>query len=1141
MSQDNKPREQIFKEELYALKERSYITTEEYLHIHKAYRAYTAAKQAKSEQTAPEPAIPAERAESLTKPLSKPVNEPLTVTTAPPRTASPAAPAKVKVLSAQEIRDRNITWMMILGVILFLIGGSIFATSQWETMTSLLKTLCAAAVAALFFGLSYVSGKYMKIEKTSFAFLVLGSLFTPIVLLAAGYFKLFGTWFSLTGEGKYLFGAIAAALCIPMYASIAKATASRLFIWFSFLFQSGAAACMIAFIAPSEDWFYLGITVYNALLLAVHFRWKSNARWALFLRELPVFAQTNLIISTLFLLMFFDSPAFYSFNVLLTAGLYIAMTFVSSRKEYPYVFAVMLVYGIYQLIEHTALAASSALWYSFTGFIFIAMQSVKRDDASMHKLFRYISAVVSFGAFIYISYEGILLRSGNPSWLLAASYLLIAGNYLYLSNQAHNKLFPYLASIFLLTSGFQGMYAALRPESWETMLLPAFLAASVLFVAGYYINQYRLTRVIAGSSFHVSLAAMGVILWTAVWAQQWKSASVMLLIAGVLAWLMTKKQFVQIAAYTMPSSLFLAWLAWYPVFENAAFYEQHIALSGHFAAGALVLIGLHWLLRWRSHPLLDKPFFHIGTAAYIAALYQLLMNAPDNDGVILAILAAGVVLLIYAARLTQLHVFYGTVAVVSLALYLQLFHMLRLAVHADLTAYGYVLGSAVLLAVYTLLRKRAGLVGTYFFWTAHLYLPVAMAITVLHYDDMPAFALLSAAVLYLYSALMQQTEWQKKLFSYLGFAVTHGLLQHLGITHGWESYVDEGYVFAAMSFLLWAGWFFSAEPNRRRMEWFFIPYSVLGSLLFSLLIYNDGWLSLVVSIAYISFALYFLHRRGWGLAAAIPLLGLLAWLAQLNELVSNGWMLAVYVAAAIIVKQAGQHTHKTLVTRRSLDWYALFSLWIVSGTYEYTEGLLVWADVIFPIFLSWVIFSQRQRVPEGLNRKIVTTLSGLSGLLVYYTVLGHFEVPALLEKEVIVLPWIAMAIVLAKTTWKSYPKRMGQVQWGILLLVAAVLIRDGLQSRTVFDAILLGGLSLISLIAGAQLRIKAYFFTGIGVLLLNLMIQTKPMWGNMPWWAYLLLSGALLIGFAGYNEWRKKKEDGQEPRISLKERFKEWN
>ena len=56
-----------------------------------------------------------------------------------------------------------------------------------------------------------------------------------------------------------------------------------------------------------RDFFYLGIMIYNALLLFGYYKLKNNQRFELFTKELPVYAQLNLIVSTLLMLFFFEN------------------------------------------------------------------------------------------------------------------------------------------------------------------------------------------------------------------------------------------------------------------------------------------------------------------------------------------------------------------------------------------------------------------------------------------------------------------------------------------------------------------------------------------------------------------------------------------------------------------------------------------------------------------------------------------------------------------------------------------------------------------------------------------------------------------------------------------------------------------
>ena len=46
-----------------------------------------------------------------------------------------------RMLTPDQIREKNIAWSLILGVILLLIGGLVFGTSNWSSMGNLFKVI----------------------------------------------------------------------------------------------------------------------------------------------------------------------------------------------------------------------------------------------------------------------------------------------------------------------------------------------------------------------------------------------------------------------------------------------------------------------------------------------------------------------------------------------------------------------------------------------------------------------------------------------------------------------------------------------------------------------------------------------------------------------------------------------------------------------------------------------------------------------------------------------------------------------------------------------------------------------------------------------------------------------------------------
>ncbi|MCT8138302.1 hypothetical protein H1D32_11400 [Anaerobacillus sp. CMMVII] len=319
-----------------------------------------------------------------------------------------------KKLTPEQVRERNISLSLTVGVILLLIGGLVLATSSWEKMNHLMKVLSIGGVSLLFFGISYIAGTYLKIEKTAFAFLTLASLLIPVTFVGIGYFQLFGEWLSLFGEGKYILGVIATLICFPLYTWIAIQNKNRLFIWLSLFTLTVMTGFVLAALYVPIDVFYFGMIIYNGLLLAGYHYYKSDQRVMNFTQELPLFTQANLIISTLLMLVFFQNHLLYSVNILLTAVMYIAIVFVYNRKEFHIVFSLLFVYGMYQLLENTFLQPLNYLGFALIGIIYILLED-RIADGFLKKVFRVTSGIVSGLAFLYISFEGLVVRADEKS------------------------------------------------------------------------------------------------------------------------------------------------------------------------------------------------------------------------------------------------------------------------------------------------------------------------------------------------------------------------------------------------------------------------------------------------------------------------------------------------------------------------------------------------------------------------------------------------------------------------------------------------------------------------------------------------------------------------------------------------------
>ena len=110
------------------------------------------------------------------------------------------------------VKDRkplSFTVILIIGVLFVIIAGILFATSAWEYMSGGLRTVLIISLSAVFFAASFVSDRKLGLDKTGFAFFVLGGIFLPVSVLGVAYFELFGKAFSVeSADSRYIVFAV---------------------------------------------------------------------------------------------------------------------------------------------------------------------------------------------------------------------------------------------------------------------------------------------------------------------------------------------------------------------------------------------------------------------------------------------------------------------------------------------------------------------------------------------------------------------------------------------------------------------------------------------------------------------------------------------------------------------------------------------------------------------------------------------------------------------------------------------------------------------------------------------------------------------------------------------------------------------
>lgn len=1039
-------------------------------------------------------------------------------------------------LTPQQIRERNIKWLLNLGVLMLLIGGLVLATSTWSSMPGWMKTGFLFLSSVLFFGLAQFMIRVVKLEKTAFAFYVLSALFLPIVILSSAYYELFGTYFSLSGEGRYLVGTIGSMLVLPIYAMLAIRLSSRLFVWFSYVTLTVWASFSLASLPLSIDGFYLGMMLFNTVLI-IGYTFLRWGRFPLFRQEASAYIQVNLILSTAFMILFYDYELTHGFNLILAGVLYFAMIFVTKHAEYHFVFSAMLVYGAYQIIEFSMLYEIKALPYALLGFIFLFIPKWVSGEKQLQKAFRYTSAFVSGCAFLYISFEGMMLRMGEPSLILLIAYLIITVNFIYLTNlEKKNPLFAYLSPLFMMTAFYEAILLGQMWFGYDSLRVPLFFTGVLLYGWFGCFTQQKFLQRIKESSRDVAMVVMLLCATGEFLFEHWWRAGALLLMLSIVMLLM--ERFEKRSVFTrsdLPSwlhALFLgaAVAVFYEAFDQSRWTTDWLGSMGimNVILASFAVLGASYFWNTRKKKTFSQHALYISNMFYAFGMW-LAFFAPIHELNRSLIVFGGIGMAYLLYRKTNWDMLPYVVSSLTLMFYGTLLHAQSLHVTITFAGYHalkYVVGALLLFGIGSLFRKTDQRLSMSFWRVGHLYLPIALFITVVFSGELAYGALFIATALYSISMLYVKQEWLIRGFLYAAISIFWAGVSLFMFAYGWEKYVP--YAFLLTSLLSGTIWYVVQTPWKKRLAYYVTPFSILGIVTFAFMEPSAG--HFIVTLLYATGVLFVLHEEKWDLFNLIPLLIIYYATIDYGSTLYHpyAWSI-VMVILAVICNIIGRMMYSMLyetVKGQSftvrIDWYTVISFLAVVYLYVLVDDAL-WTRLLPGVGLSLSAWTQQRRIPNILPEWIRL---GAGAYLIqpYYVLLGWLLIPTLFVVELYVIPWIVFTVFLKRIRASQQLKQIANyVQWGVLVIAFLLLIQHALVQSTVVYALKLGVLSIASMFVGMAFRTKSFFFIGGGVLLLNIFLQTRPFWGNLPWWVYLLIGGATLIAVASVNEWHKQK------------------
>jgi len=111
-------------------------------------------------------------------------------------------------LTPEEKEQKILKNLLALGCGLVILAGVIFAVTTWETLSGILKTFALIIFSVIFLGMSHFSENKFKLKISSITYYILSNAFAVFAFIAAGYFEIFGNWFSLNGAGASAYNAL---------------------------------------------------------------------------------------------------------------------------------------------------------------------------------------------------------------------------------------------------------------------------------------------------------------------------------------------------------------------------------------------------------------------------------------------------------------------------------------------------------------------------------------------------------------------------------------------------------------------------------------------------------------------------------------------------------------------------------------------------------------------------------------------------------------------------------------------------------------------------------------------------------------------------------------------------------------------
>ncbi|MBT2718388.1 hypothetical protein [Bacillus sp. ISL-57] len=913
----------------------------------------------------------------------------------------PIKPAKPKK-TPEQIRERNISVILLTGVILLLFGGLILATTSWGDLNAVLKVFFIGMVSVIFAGMAFIASK-LKIEQTSFAFLTLAGLFIPITILSASYYRIFGEYLSLNGGGRGLLGFLGGLLCLAIYYKIADYFKSKIFIFIS-IFTFGITCYFgLAFVTPTIEWMLLAIGILNLILVWNMEQLKNQKALTLFKPFIFQFIQFKLIVEAFVILTLFSSNLVYSLTLMVFSVLFLIFSVKFQKKYYEMAFSAVFTYGYIHLVYNSFISEYMIIAFALVPIIFTMLSKylVKAKRTKLSKNFMITSLIESGIVFLY---SNAMVYQDNYAQIFIA-LMLVSAQLAYVSLHSGNSSFTYPA-VVVFDLAFLYLFLAL-PVSFSTILNLLFIVQVIQYLGVYLYNRHPRYSLFKKSILLISPMIMLVILTSKLSEVDWLAVSAELaMISGLFFITYLKdesKHMKEIAIYGFPITFVLALVTFYPyLLESVGWVHSNIPLSIYLMGVSLISISAAYTFRKRYHKLFPV-FSYNGQVLSFLSLISIPFD-PLNPLEASGVIAVATAINGWSVHIQRKHIFWVPVVITSASLYASLYDVFDFGSMVLRIAF-VLLGPLIFFLLGEWLGKYSENGKLYFFYASHLANLLAIPVgylLIIHTDSSPLLYVAQLSI-YILSALRAHVKWEKYVFTYLGFSVLF-LQVHLFVVN-----MEQIGFITSISMMITAGlitilWGLSNKYWKGIMEYYLIPFSHLGISITILetairdFPLNREWVWVGVMTVQFVFAWYLLMKRNWRNYVAVPLsLAFIFYNMYVNTLPLVMAIIILLGCMAVMVMASRRH-FKGLVnqegTEKVIDHYRIFGLLylcalnlevFMSDTASAILGIFV--SLLLP---SYFILMERFTVYKK-EKSIYSGIAAIIGLFPFINIINYAQ------------------------------------------------------------------------------------------------------------------------------------------------------